>query len=190
MSARAVGERIRLLRTRQGLTLSELSERAGLSASYLSQIERDKVTPSLGALNALAGALNVGMRDLFEGGGEAAVIFRRAPGSNGRESGTRGFGAVQPVEERLEFAPPNSRLAVWRHVLAPGATSGLLPGYAGEELLFVLSGALVVEVAGESVRLEAGDSIHYDASAPHFWRQDGAHPCVLIRGGAASTVER
>ena len=64
--ADSIGERIKALRSDQGLTLARLGEKTGLSTSYLSQIERDKTTPSLVTLTAIARPLNVGVRYFFE----------------------------------------------------------------------------------------------------------------------------
>lgn len=60
-------QRLRELRSGQNLTLKELGERAGLSVSYLSDIERGRTTPTLGTLETLAIALNMTVVDLLTG---------------------------------------------------------------------------------------------------------------------------
>ena len=62
----SVGIRIKTLRQRRNLTLTEMAEAANLSPSHLSQSERDKATPSLSTLSNIAAALDVSLRDLFE----------------------------------------------------------------------------------------------------------------------------
>ena len=74
--AQSIGERVKTLRAERKLTLAELAERAGVSTSYLSQVERDKTTPSLATLTALAAALDVQLRYFFETTDEAAFVIR------------------------------------------------------------------------------------------------------------------
>jgi transcriptional regulator with XRE-family HTH domain len=62
---KSIGERIKALRTERRLTLAGLGEKVTLSVSYLSQIERDKTTPSLSTLMDIAKVLNVGLRYFF-----------------------------------------------------------------------------------------------------------------------------
>lgn len=58
------GEALRVLRQQRGLTLQELADRAGLSRSYLSEIERGKKQPSIKVLETIASALNVSLEVL------------------------------------------------------------------------------------------------------------------------------
>src|SRR5256885_13301374 len=61
-----VGERLRLIRTARRCTLREVAERAGLSESFLSQVERGRTSASIASLRRIADGLGVGMADLFE----------------------------------------------------------------------------------------------------------------------------
>ena len=61
-----IGPRLRAERERQGLSVREIARRIGVSASLVSQIERDKVTPSVSTLWALVRELNLSMGDLFD----------------------------------------------------------------------------------------------------------------------------
>ncbi len=180
--AESIGERIKALRSEQGMTLAELGERTGLSASYLSQIERDKTTPSLITLTTVARALNVGLRYFFESDGEAAYVVRAERGLNG------GYGAQPAAGRPLSPEAENSRLAVRQVVIAPYAASGELPVLQGEELLFVLAGELKVVVGAEEFCLAAGDSVHYDAAQSHFWSNESDHPCTAIWSRAAAQI--
>lgn len=62
-----LGERLRLIRKEHRLTLKTLSERAGLSVPYLSDVERDVVNPSVETLQKVAKAFNMTVRDLLSG---------------------------------------------------------------------------------------------------------------------------
>ena len=179
-----IGERIKALRTERGMTLAELGDKAKLSTSYLSQIERDKTTPSLSTLLDIAKALNVGPRYFFEIEAEAAYILRSGEEQEILTSGT------PVVRMRLTPDARNNRLDVYRVQLEPHTSLKQLDSFSGEELGYVLSGELTVKVGDEQYVLSAGDSIHYDASQPYYWINAADEPCVVIWGQAASSLER
>ncbi len=171
---KSIGERIRTLRTEQGMTLAEVGEKTSLSVSYLSQIERDKTTPSLSTLTVIAKTLNVGLRYLFETESEAAYILR-ADQVEADES-TESPILRLPLSPQLE----GNRLGVYRVVLKPHTPPESLRTYPGEEFAFVLSGELDMNVGEEQFVLAAGDSIHYDALLPHGWSNPGDEPCIVM----------
>ncbi len=175
-----IGERIKILRTEQGLTLAELGEKASLSASYLSQIERDKTAPSLSTLMEIARALNIGPRYFFETEADIAYIQRVGIGDGNHAPGRH--------IEQLQLTPRtgSSKLEVRKVILQPHTAPEQLELFSGEEFGFVLSGELTIRVGNEQFALAAGDSIHYDAFQPHYWSNAGDRPCVVIWGRAVS----
>ena len=175
-----IGDRIRVLRTEHGMTLAELGEKVSLSASYLSQIERDKTAPSLSTLVDIARALKVGPRYFFEIETDVAYIQRADRGQGNQSS--------SPHKEYLRLTPKigNRKLEVCKVILQPNTAPERLELFAGEEFGFVLTGELTINVGDEQFVLAAGDSIHYDAYQPHYWGNSGDRPCVVIWGRAAS----
>jgi transcriptional regulator with XRE-family HTH domain len=181
---KSIGERIKSLRTEQGMTLAGLGEKVNLSVSYLSQIERDKTTPSLSTLMDIAKVLNVGLRHFFETEAEAAYVVRA-------DKGQDGLAPDSPIAHlRLTPELGSSRIEAYRVILQPHASSEQLDLFSGEEFGFVLTGELTIGVGDEQFVLAAGDSIHYDAFQPHGWSNAGDEPCVVIWGRAASPLER
>lgn len=67
MDAMTLGARVRELRVDRGLTLAVLAARAGISVSYLNDIEHDRTVPTLGRLRDVASGLELSVRDLFRG---------------------------------------------------------------------------------------------------------------------------
>jgi transcriptional regulator with XRE-family HTH domain len=176
----SIGERIKLLRTEQGMTLAELGEKVSLSASHLSQIERDKTAPSLSTLMDIAHALKVGPRYFFETEVDVAYIQRA-----GKEKDKHA--PVRPVDhQRLTPGLRSNKLEVCKVILQPHTTDEPLELFSGEGFCFVLSGELTIRVGNEQFVLAAGDSIHFDAFQPHNWSNAGDHPCAVIWGRAAS----
>lgn len=170
----SIGERIKTLRQQRKLTLADVAAMASLSASHLSQIERDKTTPSLTTLTSIAKVLEVNLRDLFESK-ENQVYIARA--TYGPENGDVVLGVRK---SRLTSPESGWDLEVHRLTLHPGAPCLEFEPYPGEVLGFVLEGTLVVVVDDEQFELKAGDSIHYDADRPYCLQCDGDVPGTVI----------
>lgn len=167
-----IGERIKLLRQKRQFTLAKLAEKSSLSASHLSQIERNKTSPSLMTLNSIAQALDVNLRDLFES--EQDQVYIAHTKSAWVESD------VTPPIWPLTQQGNGWDLQVHRLSLAPDAAPLDFEPYPGEILLFVLQGTLAIKIDGEPFELQAGDSLHTDARQPHRLVCAGNQPCVVI----------
>lgn len=170
----SVGERIRALRAEQGMTLAELGEKANLSISYLSQIERDKTTPSLATLTGIARAFKVGLRYFFEAENGGAHVLRASDPGHGLA------GRGGPVRTCLTSDLGSTAIEVLRVVLPPRVPPERLQSHSGEEFAFVLAGELIISLGDEQFNLQAGDSIHYDALQTHAWSNPSDQPCVVI----------
>lgn len=163
---RSLGPVMRQARKRQQLTLQQVAERASLSVSYISQIERNLLTPSVGTLKRIAGALDIPTGQLI------------APDSGA----ARTMVAVLRKDHRKRVAFPQSsisyellvpdfrrRASVLWLIGKPGAQSGPAQTHEGEDIVIVLQGQLSVDVAGTWHELKAGDSIYFNSELPHRW---------------------
>ena len=148
-----LGKKVQDFRNMRGMSLRELAKRAGMTASMLSQIERDLVNPSISTLKAIAQALEVPMLKFFkEDLPQVQMIVRR--GENKTD-----------VRGSIEFCMMS---------IPPGLTSGRNPQeHAGEEVAYVINGSVEITVAGVPYRLEEGDSIRIPPLTPHQWNNQG-----------------
>ena len=157
-----VGERLRAIRGLRRATLRTIADRAGVSESFLSQVERGKASASIASLRRIAGALGVSVADLFEPSGPPRPrVLRRD------ERPSLAFGILG---RRLLLTPrPLHALEVFVGEFDPGGSTGTEPYAHGdsEELFVVLAGSAQLELGGEVHELEAGDSIDYRSSTPH-----------------------
>jgi transcriptional regulator with XRE-family HTH domain len=180
---KSIGERIKALRTEQRMTLAELGRKANLSTSYLSQIERDKTTPSLSTLTLIAKSLNVGLRYFFEAEADEVHVVRAESQDE--------LALDSPITRQYMTPEAGSnKLEVCRVMLQPHTSPEQLVPYPGEGFIFVLAGKLNIVVGNEQFVLDAGDSIHYDALQPHCWTNEGDEPCAVIWSRAISRLER
>jgi transcriptional regulator with XRE-family HTH domain len=157
-----LGRQIRLIRRRRGLTLEEASEAAGITAGYLSQIERGLAVPALLSLKRIADSLNVRLADLFEDEELSSPygLVRRDQRPRYRH----------PMTGRLhEYLTPTwgGRIAAALYSLEPGEETEHL-FHSGEEFAYLLNGQLAYHVGTRCFRMEPGDSLYFDASENHY----------------------
>jgi transcriptional regulator with XRE-family HTH domain len=168
-----LGKKLRALRTARGLTLVQLGEKVGLSASYLSQVERGVTRPSLSRLTSIAEVLDVAVRCFFEDDAASPCLVRANQGK--KLPGPDGISV-----ELLSADLFGKNIQPYCIVCRPGARREYTSVYPGEECGLVLQGELTVTVGDETFVLAAGDSIHYHRHQPHSWRNDGDQECVVI----------
>jgi transcriptional regulator with XRE-family HTH domain len=157
-----VGERLRAIRRLRRVTLKTVADRAELSESFLSQVERGRANASVASLKRIAAALGVNVADLFEpnGSGRPRVLRREArPNLTFGTLGRKYMLTPRPLEH----------LQVIVGELDAGGSTGDEPYTHGdsEELLVVLSGIVSLQLGTEMFELCTGDSIDYRSSTPH-----------------------
>jgi transcriptional regulator with XRE-family HTH domain len=158
----SVGGRLRSLRRARRLTLREIADRAGLSESFLSQLERGQTGATVQSLQRIATSLGVEVSDLFSGdGAHHPRVIRR----NARQAVAWG----KLGRKTLLTPKPFEFLEVVAADFEPGGSTGDVPYVHGdsEELFLVVSGTVELELDGEALTLQAGDCAHYRSSTPH-----------------------
>jgi transcriptional regulator with XRE-family HTH domain len=157
-----IGARLRSVRQDRGLTLKAVATSAGLSESFLSQLERGQAGFSMGSLQRVAAALNIGLAELFANNDTS--------GPEVLTPETRHTIYVSGFGDKMLLTPPwPGNLEAWLCRLeVGGATSPELDTHgASDEFLLVLSGVVELHLSTEVYRLETGSSIVYRSSQPH-----------------------
>ena len=170
-----LGPRIRALRQARGFTLRELAERAGVTESFLSQVEREVTSPSIASVQRIAGALDLAIAELFVEDAPHGRVVRRA---DRRRIAYPGLGAV----DEFLTSGLDGRLQVILSTIEPGGGTGDEP-YAhdsDEEVVIVLSGRLELWVADEHHVLEEGDAVTYSSRLKHRNRNIGDTTAVVL----------
>lgn len=189
-----LGTRLREEREKRGVTVRGLAREVGISASMVSQIETGKAQPSVSTLYAMTTALGITVEDVFTPSGtEVAAPAERDDVWESLRGGR--LGPLVPPDQRrvlqldsgvtweLLGDMPQHAADFLLVTYAPGGTSsssGGLMRHPGSEFGHLLSGELVLTLGFEEMVLRPGDSISFDSTTPHRYRNDGTEPAVGV----------
>ena len=171
-----VGALIRARRRQLQFTLQMLADSSGVSVGYLSQVERDHATPSLGTLAQIARALDVGI-DYFISTPSAEDALTRA-GQRTRFS----VDGTSIAYERIGAEFPGNVLSSFILTVPPGYRSETV-SHEGEEIIFILDGQITQRLEDEEMVISAGDSLHFRGNRPHSWSNDTDQPARMLWTG-------
>ncbi len=167
-----IGVKLRHARLVRGLRMSDVARRVGCSESLISKLEHDKAKPSFVMLHKLVAALETNVAYLFADTGESAGPVARA--------GERPVITTDPLRNapgiRLERLIPYAEghlLQANVHIIDPGSGSDGEIEHDGEEVGYVLEGALELTVDGQLHSLSAGDSFVFRSDLKHGYRNPG-----------------
>jgi len=176
-----LGPRLRHARILMGLSLRELADRVGVSESFVSKVENNRVRPSLATLHELVTVLQTNIGVLFADPHEESerVMLIR----DGKRPIIRvgGSGAARGVAlERLIPAQPENLLQANVHVVPPGGGTEEMISHSGQEFGFILEGRVELIVAGQKYDLSQGDAFVFQSSNPHGYRNRSRRTAKII----------
>ena len=169
----ALGPRVKTLRQERGLLQKHLAEKAGLTASMVSQIEAGRMTPTLPTLGKLAAAFGISIPELLEPSAEGARIHiskkREHPMVSFEDCAERWMvlgaglfeGKVRAVVSTLDRKARG--VSTDKVIIKPGQM----------KLFYVLQGKVALRYAGTMHKMSEGDSALVDGAAPHGWDNIG-----------------
>ncbi|WP_300018037.1 XRE family transcriptional regulator [Pseudonocardia sp.] len=186
--AAAVGRNVRALRQQRRMTIDALAAASGVSRGTVIQIETARGNPSIGTLVGLAAALRVGVTSLVDGDAAPRVVVRRGAEAARLWSSAAGSSAVF-----LIGTDPPDVVELWDWTLQPGdGFDGEAHPMGTQEVLSVLSGRLGLRVGASEQQLDAGDTVMFQAHAPHRYAHAGDGPVrfvmVVLQPGDAGLV--
>ena len=159
------GQRFRRLRLRRKLSLAQVARATHVSVGFLSALERGQMRCSIATLRRIARFYKTNIISLFETNGDGQRL-------------------VRPSERKILETSPNVRmeLLAWGNTamephlfrVKPGGGSGESYSHEGEEFLHVLRGEFELWLHNEDhYHLKAGDSLYFESSTPHRWKNPG-----------------
>lgn len=162
----AVGHAVKMHRTMLGLTLAELSERAGVSSAMISKIERGQVSASLATLEALAAGTGVPLVNFFaETIGRTDVTF--VPKGEGITVQRLGDGFCHTYKMIGRAQASTVGLESFLVTLQRPLPQRPLYQHPGAEFIQVVEGRMIYRCGEAKMEMGEGDSLSYDSSTPH-----------------------
>jgi transcriptional regulator with XRE-family HTH domain len=166
------GQRFRRLRTRRGLSLAQVARATGVSVGFLSALERGQMRSSIATLRRIARFYRTNILSLFETAGDNPRL-------------------VRPHQRKVLETTPDVRmeLLAWGNTvmephlfrIKPGGGSGESYSHEGEEFLHILRGEFEISLDGkEHYHLKPGDSLYFESSTPHRWKNPGRKETWLL----------
>jgi transcriptional regulator with XRE-family HTH domain len=172
--AQQLGRYVSQFRKLRGLSVRGLASEAGVSSSFVSQLENGRTNASVASLRKLASALGVTPAELLDGkNGHTRGILRAED---------RPHLPLAGADKYVLSKPPMRNLEVYAGHFAPGGSTGeeaYVHGNA-QEIIVVTAGTIVVQLAGEDYVLHRNDSIEFLTSVPHLVRNDSDKEAELL----------
>ena len=176
-----LGQQLRAQRRARSLTLEQLSNLAGVSKAMLSQIEQNKINPTVAIILKISDALNIGITDLIDESQRKNILRIIHEGDEHytfRKDASCEIRTLSPLslEKSIEF---------YRIKLEAGGELRSEAHFSStEEFLYIARGRLEVTSGTESMQVAKGDSIHYRADVPHCLHNQGkgqAEAFLIVR---------
>jgi len=175
-----LGEKIYELRMAAKMTQKKLGESVGVTASYISMVERNLVVPSLSTLRRISQTFGLSMSALLEDSASSddmIFVFDSGRRNNLTISGEVLYEYRSPVNT----AAHDHTIEVVRSEMSPGAYDfDNLISHNQDECTYVLYGTLEVLTQNESYHLSAGDSIYLKKDVLHRFHNIGAGVLMLL----------
>lgn len=171
-----IGEKLRRLRLRRGLTQEEMADRCELTKGFISQVERDLASPSIATLTDMLECLGSDLKTFFSDVDEdQKVVFSPQD-------------MFEKIDEELLrgsilWLVPSAQKNEMEPILisiGPGGASQEFPPHEGEEFGYVLSGGILLHNGDKKLRVKAGDSFCLHPTAPHHVENPGKRPAKVL----------
>ena len=157
-----IGEKIKELRIRNGLTQQELADRCELSKGFISQVEREQTSPSIATLMDILESLGTNIKDFFNEQVDEKIVFRKDD--------------IFSLENKdlnhvIHWIIPNAQKNRMEPIimeLLPDGSSKVEDPHDGEEFGYVLSGSVILHLGKQSYRVRKGEGFSFKPTMSHF----------------------
>lgn len=169
-----IGHRMKELRIFYGLTQQELADRLELSKGFISQLERNLTSPSIGTLLDIIQCLGTTPAEFFADDEPEQLIFKNDDYFEKEDSEKNSL---------IEWLVPNSQkndMEPVRLTLAPGGTSEIYLPHEGEEFGYILKGSVRISYGTKTFQAKQGESFYFKSNKKHFIENISKKDAVLI----------
>ncbi|HKD45850.1 MAG TPA: XRE family transcriptional regulator [Candidatus Angelobacter sp.] len=176
-----IGQKLRALRLRRSMGLTQLGQRTGLSPALLSKIENGKLVPTIPTLLRIATVFDVTLDHFFQNEHRRHIISVTRKREREKSSDRRLPLAEGYDLERLDLGAGDRKFQPYLAEFSPGTENNPRPHmHQGFEFLHILKGKLELVIGSDATVLEAGDSIYFDSNLRHGYRGLGQEACTAL----------
>ena len=169
-----IGKRMKELRIQYGLTQQELADRSELTKGFISQLERNQNTPSIGTLLDIIQCLGTTPAEFFTDEEPEQIVFKNEDY----------FTKVDEEKKHIiEWVVPNAQkdaMEPVRLTLKAGGSSDVILPHSGEEFGYLIKGTVRLNYGGKSYTVRAGESFYLKADKKHYIENTGTRDAILI----------
>ncbi len=169
-----IGNRVKELRIKKGLTQEELADRAELSKGFISQLERDLTSPSISTLVDILQCLGTDLSDFFTKDVDSQIVFHRNDYFEKIDSEMR---------NKTEWIIPNAQRNLMepiRLTLEPDGQTYPDTPHEGEEFGYVLSGTITIHIGNKEIMAKKGESFYFTPDSTHYISASGNKEASII----------
>ncbi|MCX7695223.1 MAG: cupin domain-containing protein [Caloramator sp.] len=157
-----IGEKIKELRIKNGLTQEELADRCELSKGFISQLERDLTSPSIATLMDILECLGTNIKDFFNDDNDEKVVFKKDDVFE-KEN--------EELKNIISWIVPNAQKNIMEPIiitLDEGGSSEVDTPHDGEEFGYVLSGSITLFIGSKKYKLKKGECFYFKPNSNHY----------------------
>ncbi|MFH1846690.1 MAG: XRE family transcriptional regulator [Candidatus Omnitrophota bacterium] len=173
-----IGNRIHKLRKQKGMTLDELSRKSNVALATLSRMENNKMIGTLNSHQSICKALGVSISELYLELEEEKKVSEKIPQSKRTEH----FACENKAKYELLVSNVQNRkiMPLLLKIDSKGETNNEKYSQGVEKFLYVINGTVLASVGKNSYTLKRGDSLYFDASLPHTFKNNGKTPVEAV----------
>lgn len=169
-----IGEKIKSLRIKMGLTQEELANRCELSKGFISQLERDLTSPSIATLIDILECLGTDLKEFFSNDVEEKIVF-----------GCDDFFTQENIElgHAIDWIIPNAQKNSMEPIILSIKPEGVSPRYNPSECEvfgYILSGNVILTIGNEIYDVKKGESFYHRANGAYFIKNNGNSEAKLL----------
>jgi len=172
-----IGEEIKRLRLRNGLTQEELANRCELSKGFISQVERDMTSPSIASLVDILESLGTDLTDFFNKKEIEKIVFTKEDVFESVDS---------EMGHEIHWIIPNAQKNQMESIMVVIEPNGSFvedTPHEGEEFGYILSGKVQVEWGDRKIKAKKGESFYYKSNQNHTIKNIGKTEARIIMVG-------
>ena len=169
-----IGEKIKRLRVRLGLTQEELASRTELTKGFISQLERDITSPSIATLMDILEALGTNVSEFFSERADEKVVY---------EAGDMFIKEESDLGCAIRWLVTDAQKNALEPILvtiAPGGATARQDPHEGEEFGYVLTGAVILVCGEQKYKVRRGDSFYFHPAGVHYVSNGGKTEAKLL----------